>query len=169
MNLRWPTLLAAAMLGACTGVPTRPDGELRIIVLRHAEKDGTVADDPPLSAAGEQRAARIAQRLAATPLAAVYSTPTRRTRATATPAAGASQLPVRDYDPRQPVAGFAAELRREHARGNVLVLGHSNTVPAIVAALCNCPVAPMDDAEYDRWSEVRIRPGAQARLLQERY
>ena len=32
----------------------------------------------------------------------------------------------------------------------MLVAGHSNTVPPLVAALCRCEVAPLADSDYDR-------------------
>lgn len=77
----------------------------------------------------------------------MYSTDTRRTRATATPAAQAHGLAVTSYDARGAEA-FAGELRARHPAGLVLVVGHSNTVPALAAALCGCAVAPMTEQEY---------------------
>ena len=57
---------------------------------------------------------------------------------------------------REPADAFAARLRRAHPHGTVVVAGHSNTVPAIVAALCSCQTAAMDEGEFDRISTVRI-------------
>ncbi len=64
---------------------------------------------------------------------------------------------------------FAARLRAAHPHGNVLIAGHSNTVPDIVAALCACKIAAMPDHEYDRLSIVRIDADGHARLTVERY
>jgi hypothetical protein len=47
-------------------------------------------------------------------------------------------------------------LKQRHAGQTVLVVGHSNTVPDIAAALCSCEVAPMSEAEYDRLMTVRV-------------
>ena len=42
------------------------------------------------------------------------------------------------------------QLVQEHPGQTILVAGHSNTVPPLVAALCRCEVAPLADSDYDR-------------------
>ena len=141
----WMPLLAL-LLAACAASPARDPGPV-FIVVRHAEK--TADDgDPTLSAAGERRAAALAARLRDEPLVAVYATPFRRTRQTAQPAAQAHGLAIVAYDAKLPATELAAQLRRDHAAGTVLVVGHSNTVPGIVAALCGCDVPPLEESEY---------------------
>ena len=51
----------------------------------------------------------------------------------------------------------------------VLVVGHSNTVPDLVAALCGCATDAMDETEYDRMSIVRFDADGRARLKVQRY
>ena len=51
----------------------------------------------------------------------------------------------------------------------VLIAGHSNTVPGIVAALCHCETAPMQDHEYDRLSSIQIDAEGRVRLDSTRY
>lgn len=167
-------LLAATLLAACaspsmkaTG-PAPADAALEFVVVRHAEKAIDAGDDPPLVDAGHARAAAIAASLAHAPVVAVYSTAYARTRETAAPTAAAHDLPVIPYDARQPADAFAELLRGTHATGTVVVVGHSNTVPAIAAALCGCEVAPMDESEYDRLLRVAVRPGGGAALVVER-
>jgi broad specificity phosphatase PhoE len=132
------------------------------VVVRHAEKAQDDPRDP--SPAGRARAERLAGMLADAPLAAVYATPFRRTRATAQPAARLHGLTVTTYDAAQPAAALAARLRASHARGTVLVVGHSNTAPALAAALCACVVEPMPKDEYGRYYRLGASPGAPARL-----
>lgn len=139
------------------------------IVLRHGEKVDDGSRDPALGEAGQARAARIAATLRDAPLEAVYATAYRRTQSTAAPAAAAHGLEVRTYEAGSPAAAFAAELRAAHPRGTVLVVGHSNTVPALAAALCACPVAPMAEDAYGRWIEVRVAPDGQVRLAERAY
>lgn len=160
----------AALLAGCAGTPSASDAPeaLRVIVLRHAEKATDDARDPSLTAAGTARAARVAERLAGAPLVAVYATGYRRTRDTAAPTAAAHGLSVTPYDPAD-IAAFAAALHASHRHGVVLVVGHSNTAPATVAALCDCEVAPMGDDEFDRWTEVSLQPGQPARVTTTRY
>ena len=60
---------------------------------------------------------------------------------------------------------LAATLRRNHRSGTVLVVGHSNTAPAITAALCGCDVASMTEAEYGRRMTVHFDDDGDVTLL----
>lgn len=160
-------VVLAAGLAACASPPATHDAAApgtTFILVRHAEKAADDPRDPSLLPAGEQRARRLAELMRSEPLHAVYATPFRRTRATAAPSAQAHGLQVRTYDAAQPAAAFAAQLRREHREGSVLVVGHSNTVPALAAALCACPVEPMPDTEYGRRYRLTAQGDAPARL-----
>lgn len=147
-------LSACASPGPTGSAPV--DAASTFVIVRHAEKAADGSDDPPLTDAGQARAQALAQRLSAVPVIAVYTTPYRRTRQTATPTAHEHGLPLITYDAKQPAAEFAAQLRQRHAGQTVLVVGHSNTVPGIAAALCQCEVREMSEAEYDRVMTVRV-------------
>lgn len=110
------------------------------------------------------RADALAASLASEPLKAAYATAFRRTQQTAAPAARAHALQVVTYDAKQPALQFATQLKQSHRTGTVLVVGHSNTVPDIAAALCTCDVPSMDDTEYDRRMTIRVAPAGVARL-----
>ena len=172
-------LCAAVLLASCAG--TRPVAtDVRadaidavhaatIIVVRHGEKTSDSERDPDLSDAGLARARALAALLADAELAAILTTDYRRTRQTVQPTAAAHRIAPDTYDAKLPAAEFAARLRAEHPGGTVLVAGHSNTVPDIVAALCACAVEPMPETEYDRLSTVRIAPDGRATLEVTRY
>jgi len=157
----------AMLLAACATQAPRDVAPLEVVVVRHAEKlaDG---DDPALSDPGRARAQRLADLLRAEPLVAVYSTDTQRTRQTAKPSADAHGLAVTIYEPRMPPAEFVAWLEQTHPHGTVLVVGHSNTAPAIAAALCHCGIEPMGESEYDRVMRVRFAADGTATLRVER-
>jgi phosphohistidine phosphatase SixA len=111
-----------------------------IILVRHAEK-ATDANEAsvPLSEAGTARAARLAEVLARAGVTAVYTTDTVRARKTAEPLAKAAGLEVRIYAPKdadgKPAPRLLLDrLKKEEPLGVVLVVGHSNTVPEILAA-----------------------------------
>jgi broad specificity phosphatase PhoE len=142
-----PILLVLAASGCACLQPADP-APTTYVVVRHAEKATEDPGDPVLTEAGEQRATRLADALADTPVVAVYATDFRRTQQTAAPVAARHELAVSTYDARQAAEAFAARLRREHARGTVVVVGHSNTVPGIVSALCGCAVAPIAESDY---------------------
>ena len=54
------------------------------------------------------------------------------------------------------------------SHGTVLLVGHTNTVPAIAAALCGCTGAPMREDEYDRRIEIGIDAGGRTTLRETR-
>ena len=154
-------LLLPLFLSACASAPDAPatpatDASMTFVIARHAEKVADGSKDPPLTEAGHARAQALAQRLSSVPVIAVYTTPFQRTRQTATPTAQEHGLPLIEYDAKLPATDFAAQLKQRHAGQTVLVVGHSNTVPDIAAALCSCEVAPMSEAEYDRLMTVRV-------------
>jgi phosphohistidine phosphatase SixA len=116
-------------------------GQQTILLVRHAEK-ATDANEPsvPLSEAGTARAARLAEILKSAGVTAVYATDTVRARRTAEPLAKAAGLEVRIYAPKdangKPAPRILLDrLKKEEPRGVVLVVGHANTVPEILAAL----------------------------------
>lgn len=166
---RWACAAALLLSTACTAPQHRQaQPQWHIVVVRHAEKDVSGdRDDRGLSAAGIARAQRIAQRLQTADVQAVYATGYRRTRDTAAPTAQAHGLTVTGYAANEPADAVATRLRK--AQGSVLVVGHSNTVPAIVSALCQCAVAPIDEARFDDWYELRIDAAGAVRLQHARY
>ncbi|MGH8032271.1 MAG: histidine phosphatase family protein [Luteimonas sp.] len=139
------------------------------VVVRHAEKSADDPRDPTLSAAGTARAEALATRLGDRDVVAVYATGFRRTQNTARPTALHHGLTVTTYDAARPVAAFAQQLRDNHRSGAVLVVGHSNTVPGIVGALCGCSIAAIDEASFDRLYEVHFDAGGTASLREDRY
>lgn len=163
-------LLLASLVAACGTTPPRDaSAPLTFVVVRHAEKATDDPENPSLSAIGQARAVALAERLRDAPLVTAYATEYRRTQQTARPSADAHALPVAPYYARGPAREIAAQWKQAHHGGTVLVVGHSNTVPDLVAALCGCSAAPMDDTEYDRLSIVRIGSDGHATLEVGRY
>jgi broad specificity phosphatase PhoE len=111
-----------------------------VFVVRHAEKISE--SDERLTEAGHERARRLAKMLSAAGIRAIYATDTERAKDTAGPLAEALKLPINTYDVGAGMAKgapdaseLAAQLRRDHGSDAVLVVGHSNTLPAILKAL----------------------------------
>ena len=151
-------------IGACASVSGPEGATTTVVVVRHAEKVDDGSRDPVLSKQGLARATALAQRLATAPLVAAYATEFRRTRQTAQPAAAMHDVAVTTYAASMPAADLAAILRVRHASGTVLVVGHSNTVPDIVAALCDCQVAARGEDDFDALYTVRIDGNGRALL-----
>lgn len=145
-----------------------------VIVIRHAEKDLSVsATDPPLTAAGQARAERLAQMFGDGKnlghLDAIYVSPALRNRLTAEPLAkrlGITATVVPADDPK----GLARKALREHSGGRVLIVGHSDTVPQIVAALSdNSAIPEIGDEEYGTMYIVTVPRIGDANLLRLHY
>ncbi|HST43926.1 MAG TPA: phosphoglycerate mutase family protein, partial [Luteimonas sp.] len=149
------TALAGLLAAGCGTAGAARDEPLRVIVVRHAEKADDGSADPALSPQGMARARALADQLASTPLAAVYATPLRRARQTAAPVAQRHGVAVRTYPADMAAAALAVQLRA-HRTGTVLVVGHSNTVPALASALCACPVAAIGDGTYGGRYDLRF-------------
>lgn len=131
-----------------------------VIVVRHAEKADDSAD-PVLSEEGRERARALAQTLAERGVTAIFTTQYLRTRQTAEPLA--TQLGITPVviaaAGGDHVADVAARVRASDA-STILVVGHSNTVPAIVRALSGEDVGAIADPEYGHIYEVTLTAGA---------
>lgn len=165
--MRLPALFAFLCLLLPTAcVATQPrEAAVAFVVVRHAEKAADDARDPSLSQAGRERAQALARVLRDEPVVAVYATEYRRTRETAQPTADAHDLTVAAYDADLPATALTTQLRRDHASGTVVVVGHSNTVPDIVAALCGCAVPPLAETDYGDLYRITHAADGTARLV----
>ena len=138
-----------------------------VFVVRHAERADagtggatTMATDPDLSDAGRARAESLAAALKDAKITAIFVTPYKRTRQTAEPLATALGVQPTEIDAKD--MGRLIE-KVKAASGNVLVVGHSNTVPDILSKLGADDAPKLADADYDNLFVV-IR-GAKPSLL----
>ncbi|MCK7594957.1 SixA phosphatase family protein [Pseudomarimonas salicorniae] len=143
-----PKRLLLLMLMLVPGLASSASG---VILVRHADKSAEGGADPALSRDGELRAQALAEALADAGVETILVTPFRRTRDTAAPLAvrlGASPRVVEvAAGGTAHVDAVAAAVR--DAPGVVLVVGHSNTVPAIVRALGGPELPDICEARYD--------------------
>ena len=125
--------------------------------IRHAEKDLGDSSDPALTAEGQARAQEWADYFANKKIDAVYSTNTQRTQSTAAPTARAAGVSVQTYDTSE-VPGPA--FRRATEGKNVVVVGHSNTIPDAVNALTGKrQYSDIDESEYGHLYTVTVKRG----------
>jgi phosphohistidine phosphatase SixA len=120
-----------------------------VFLVRHAEKGTDDPRDPQLSAAGKERAAALADLLAAAGVTRVLSTDYRRTRATALPLAEQADVATELYDPRDPNALVETLTGSKHGSVTVVV-GHSNTTPIVLQHLGAPEPAGLEDSSYGR-------------------
>jgi phosphohistidine phosphatase SixA len=133
--------------------------ETLVFLVRHGERaddgpeenrmamDPQMAEDPPLSTAGRDRAVLLAELLSDAGITHIHSTDYRRTRETAEPTARGTGIEIALYDASD-LEGFAKKL--SSMPGRHLVVGHSNTTPGLVRALGGDPGLPIESLEYDR-------------------
>ena len=159
----------ASVQGRATDSPVarvaanRPPGSTLVVVVRHAEKATAPANDPPLSAEGSARAQALAAALADVRVSAIIVTATRRTSETAAAVARAHNLTpeVIGFGTGVPEhAKAVASAVRRHAGGIVLVVGHSNTVPAIVDALGGPKGPDLCESQYSQMYLLVMPAGA---------
>jgi broad specificity phosphatase PhoE len=139
-----------------------------LFLVRHAEKDGTVWEDPPLTPAGVARADELAYMLKHVKLDAVYSTPFKRTKLTVLGTAEEKDLEVKLYKPNE--KDFLEKVLQAFPGGNVLIVGHSNTIPRMANALAGqLKFSDLDDPIYDNLFIACVPTEGKAVILRMRF
>ncbi len=169
-TIRALLILALALTGLTSpAAADDPESLTTVVLVRHAEKVLGV-DDPPLTAEGEQRAAKLVHVLGGLEIDTIYSTPFKRTWATASPLAKAlgQEVVETPYSPTY-VEDLARKIRQEHAGDVVVVVAHSNTVPETIRALGVAEAPAIPDDDYDNLFVVTFSQDSEPRLLALRY
>jgi broad specificity phosphatase PhoE len=167
LALRRP--LSIVLAAACLLAPGCASPDRYVFLTRHAEKEA--GRDPSLSADGKARADALAERLAGSGIEAIYVTQFRRTRETAEPLAHRLGVEIEVIEVSADLevhAASVAEACRTATASSVLVIGHSNTIPAIVHALTGETIEAIPDDRYgDVWTISLDRDG-RGKLVQPR-
>jgi phosphohistidine phosphatase SixA len=156
-------LACAVTLSACARGVRAPaiaasPAPLLVVVVRHAEKAPTPVNDPVLSDAGIARAAALDSAMQGLPITDVVVSHLQRTRLTASTfvartSAAVHVVPIGAGGVDAHVKAVADTVRAlSQLRGHtgVLVVGHSNTVTPIVAALGGGTIKPLCDSQYSQ-------------------
>lgn len=161
--------LATAMF-MCVAAANLAAQSTVVIIVRHAEKAATPADDPPLTLAGKERAEALWDVVKDARVNAIITTQFVRSKETAEPTAEKLKLTPEviktggENHPREVAAAI-----RKHAGQTVLVVGHSNTVPSIIAALGAEKPPAICDLEYDNLYVVTFGPSRKPGLVRSRF
>jgi broad specificity phosphatase PhoE len=148
----WVMLLLLFLVIAAAFVAYESATTTTVVLVRHAEKELVTIDNPPLTAAGERRAERLAQ-IFGTPkgvgrIEGLYVTDTRRTQQTVMPLATRLGLTA-TIVPAGDVKGMVSRVMHDHRGGTALIVAHSNTLPEIIERLADIKIPPIGDDEYD--------------------
>ena len=165
---------AVALLPAAS--PRAQAAPATVVLVRHAEAIADAGTDPGLSEAGIARAAALAEALKDAGIAAVITTQYQRTILTGEPVASAMKAPL----VRMRIAGGAAGLdayvrqvvQRVHASyagRTVVIIGHSNTVPALVKGLTGVETYDIAHDSYDHMFVVTAHAPGSGTVVRARY
>ena len=160
--------LAAVVLMLVVSVATAAAQPI-VFIVRHAERaDAGMASakvpgaDPDLSGAGVARANSLAAMLKDARIRTVITTEFKRTKQTAEPVATAAGVSLTVIDSKD-VTGLLKTVRS--STGNVLVVGHSNTLPDVLKGLGVTEPITVGEDEFDSLFVVtRASPPAFVRL-----
>jgi broad specificity phosphatase PhoE len=153
MTLFRPLALLLLLALAACATAREPASGPTFYVMRHLQKDA--GSDPGLSAEGRANAERLAGWFGKVRPTAIFVSATRRARETAAPLAARLGIVPQEYQPLD-VAGLVARAKAEN--GPVLIVGHSNTVPEIVAALGGEKPAPIAEEIFGQIWQIRGSP-----------
>ena len=152
------------------------EAQQAIFLVRHGETVAPKGTDlRPLSEAGQWRAVLLATLLKDAGINAIFTSDLERTVKTAEPLAQSlriepnylAQLNVRFK--QNDVDAFVALLRSEHRRDIVLLVGHSNTVPALLKALGHPAEIKIPETEFDNLFMLISKSEGTPTLLRLRY
>lgn len=173
MSVLYRFLLIVCAAGVLPhAVAAQSRGDKLVFIVRHAERASATDPDPSLSEAGKARAAALAAALRDAQVTDILVTSRKRTQETAALVADARQL-IAHVVPLSPntadhIAAVAAAVRE--AKGNaVLVVGHSNTVTGIIAALGAPKLPDLCDAQYASLFIVRLPARGAPSLIRTQY
>ena len=166
MWLLFFVLLAAAFVSYRSATTTT------IVLVRHAEKVMGTIEDPPLAAEGVRRAERLAQMFgevkSGNGLDAVYASDTKRSQQTVAPLVSRLGVNAIVY-PAADVDGTTRKVLREHRGGRALIVGHSNTLPALVQKLSGQAVPEIPEEQYDDIYVVTVPSFGRSSVLRLKY
>ena len=127
-----------------------------VILVRHAEKAATPPGDPPLTPQGTARAQTLTHVVEETGIDVIFATEYQRTQATVEPTAtmlGLAPVIIPALSTDELVNTIFSDYRGEE----ILVAGHSNTVPQIMEG-CGVSSPPsIADNDYDNLFVVSVR------------
>jgi broad specificity phosphatase PhoE len=139
-----------------------------VILVRHAERAGGSDPSVGITEAGRCRAKVLAGMLSDAKVRSIYTSELARTQQTAEPLA--HKLSIKpEVVPAKDIDALVAKIRARAEEGIVLVVGHSNTIPAIVERLSGETQPAIGDGEYDRMYVLTLGGPNQAGVVILRY
>jgi len=148
--------LLVIILTAFITISCSHENENKVVyMVRHAEKDATPKNNPPLTTDGVIRSVDLASWFKKIKVDTLFSTDYVRMRETAKPLAEQQNLEISIYNATD-FDGFAKQLKKMKV-DTILVIGHSNTILEQIEALgLEKPQEEINENEYDKIFELRL-------------
>lgn len=128
---------------------------LQIYMVRHAEKSDNDPKDPDLSSQGLERVSRLNTFFKHINFDLVFATPYKRTQQTANGIKNNSQELI-IYNPSHHAEIFSKV--DEFSAKNILVVGHSNTIPVLGKILLEEEVPTIEEEDFGQIWQVNYCP-----------
>jgi 2,3-bisphosphoglycerate-dependent phosphoglycerate mutase len=141
----WLAIVGVFVLGFCLWWWVRCGPTTTLLIVRHADR---MDSQDALSALGLARAQELVHVAAKAGVVGIYRSDTSRARDTAAPLAAALGLTPIVY-PANDIMSLVNQIFADHSGSTVVVVGHSNTVPQIIAAAGGPSLANIDELEFD--------------------
>ena len=178
-NIAFPMLALLLALPAATSTPEEPFKVTTVFLIRHAEKLTTPPGDPSLTASGKARAESLTRILSKAGIKAIFTSQFQRTKETARPLAQALRItptvvPIQ-VDPSDPNKVTDQSIKdlvdriNQHSGEAVLVVGHTNTIPAVIRTLGGDAIATIPETEFDNLFVVTVYEKTNAKVVQLKY
>lgn len=175
-------LLFIFALLACFATSTNAQDDFKpktVFLVRHAERESEPRTDPPLKKEGVARAAELARILGDAGVKTIITSKFVRTKSTAEPFASKSgitatviDLKLNPSNPRQIAEESTREVVEkilEKPGENVLVVGHSNSVPDVIKMLGGDVVPTIDEQKFNDLFVVTVYAKGKARVTHLKY
>ena len=150
-----------------------------VFLIRHAEREDEPRQDPPLKKEGVTRSQELARLLASAGIKAIYTSQFARTKLTAEPLAtklgltvAPISLKISPTNPRQIAEESTTEVVNkimERPGENMLVVGHSNSIPDVIKMLGGDVVPTIDERKFDDLFIVTVYAKGQASVTHVKY
>jgi broad specificity phosphatase PhoE len=150
-----------------------------VFLIRHAEKEDEPRQDPPLKKEGVARSQELARLLSGAGIKAIYTSQFTRTKQTAEPLATklgltstTISLKSNPSNPRLIAEESTAEVVNKILQGsgeNVLLVGHSNSIPDVIKMLGGDVVPTIDERKFDDLFVVTVYAKGKAKVTQIKY
>lgn len=146
-------------------------GKRTFYIVRHAEKDTAGGNNPAISVVGKERAGDLYRELRKKKIDLIMATQYKRTGMTADSLRIYNNIDSIQYgaDATGNKLSEVLNLRSGNAK-HILIVGHSNTLPAIIRKLgvISYTVKELPETEYDNLFIVRVKNG-KATLEQKKF